>query len=93
QYCGSTEKENLTFDHLIPRSKGGKTTWQNIVTACSPCNLRKGNKMPRDAGMLPMQDPYQPNMYELNDKGRAFPPNYLHESWHDFLYWDTELEP
>ncbi len=93
QYCGDAERENLTFDHVIPRSRGGKTTWANIVAACSPCNLRKGNKMPNDVGMLPRQQPYQPNMFELNDKGRAFPPNYLHHTWQDFLYWDTELEP
>ena len=92
QYCGDHDRDNLTFDHLIPRSKGGKTTWQNIVTACSPCNLRKGNKMPRDAGMQPFQAPHQPNMFELNEKGRAFPPNYLHHTWHDYLYWDAELE-
>lgn len=92
QYCGTKERDNLTFDHLIPRSRGGKTTWQNIVTACSPCNLRKGNKMPRDVGMIPINDPHQPNMFELNEKGRGFPPNYLHHTWHDYLYWDAELE-
>ncbi|ADM10277.1 hypothetical protein PB2503_11149 [Parvularcula bermudensis HTCC2503] len=92
QYCGTQDRDNLTFDHLIPRSRGGKTTWQNIVTACSPCNLKKGNKLPRDARMEPFQPPYQPNMFELNEKGRAFPPNYLHHTWHDYLYWDAELE-
>lgn len=92
QYCGTQDRENLTFDHLIPRSRGGKTTWDNIVTACSPCNLRKANKMPRDAGMIPLNMPHQPNMFELNDKGRGFPPNYLHHTWHDYLYWDAELE-
>lgn len=93
QYCGDGDRENLTFDHLVPRSRGGRTTWLNIVTACSPCNLRKGNRMPGDVGMHPRQRPYAPNMFELNEKGRAFPPNYLHESWHDYLYWDSELEP
>ncbi|MGF1463226.1 MAG: HNH endonuclease [Maricaulaceae bacterium] len=90
-YCGS--REELTFDHLIPRSKGGRTTWDNIVTACAPCNLRKGGRMPKEAGMTPTIPPYKPNMHELQSQGRRFPPNYLHESWLDYLYWDVELEP
>ncbi len=93
QYCGVVGRELLTFDHVIPRNRGGKTTWENIVAACSPCNLKKGGRMPKDAKMHPAQTPHRPNMYELNDRGRAFPPNYLHESWQDYLYWDIELEP
>ncbi len=91
QYCGSTD--DLTFDHVIPRSKGGQTRWDNVVAACSPCNLRKANTMPKDCGMFPSQTPYRPTVHELHRNGRAFPPNYLHESWLDYLYWDTELEP
>ena len=93
QYCGDTNRDMLTFDHVIPRSRGGKTTWGNIVAACSPCNLKKGGRMPAQAKMHPYHAPRQPSMYELNEKGRAFPPNYLHESWQDYLYWDVELEP
>ena len=93
QYCGSTQRDELTFDHLIPRSRGGRTTWDNIVTACSPCNLRKGGRSVREAQMFPANHPKRPTMRELNAKGRSFPPNYLHESWQDYLYWDTELEP
>ena len=91
QYCGS--RDDLTFDHLIPRSKGGQTTWENVVTACSPCNLRKSDLLPRDAGMWPHQLPFSPSIHDLHQNGRLFPPNYLHESWMDYLYWDTELEP
>ena len=91
QYCGC--RDELTFDHVIPRSKGGTTTWENVVAACSPCNLRKGDKLPRDADMLPAAKPYAPSINDLHANGRAFPPNYLHESWMDYLYWDTELEP
>ena len=93
QYCGSTQRELLTFDHVIPRSRGGRTTWENIVAACSPCNIKKGGRMPRVAKMIPAREPVRPTMFELNERGRAFPPHYLHESWQDFLYWDTELEP
>jgi len=91
QYCGS--KEDLTFDHVLPRSKGGRTTWENVVTACAPCNLRKANRLPAEIKMFPHQAPYQPDVHDLHNAGRAFPPNYLHRSWLDFLYWDIELEP
>ncbi|MCK5385173.1 MAG: HNH endonuclease [Alphaproteobacteria bacterium] len=92
QYCGERHKTHeLTFDHVIPRSKGGRTNWGNIVAACRCCNIKKGNNMSRDVGMFPLSDPRQPTVYELQDSGRSFPPNFLHESWNDFLYWDTEL--
>ena len=91
QYCGYPG--DLTFDHLVPRSRGGRTTWENVVTACSPCNLRKANRMAGEIGMHPRQKPYQPSVFDLHNNGRAFPPNYLHESWMDYLYWDIELEP
>ena len=91
QYCGSDD--DLTFDHLIPRSRGGQTRWDNVTTACAPCNLAKGGEMPDAVGMRPRQMPYRPTVYELHRNGRLFPPNYLHESWLDYLYWDTELDP
>lgn len=91
QYCGS--RDDLTFDHLIPRARGGQTTWENVVAACSPCNLRKGSHMPGDVGMWPAQMPFQPSVHDLHQNGRQFPPNYLHQSWLDYLYWDTELDP
>jgi len=89
-YCGS--RDNLTFDHVIPRRMGGKTTWQNIAAACGPCNLKKGGRTPKQAGMGMRQKPFRPNMHKLQAQGRKFPPNYLHESWMDYLYWDVELE-
>ncbi len=93
QYCGHPGcAEELPFDHVVPRSRGGRASWQNVVTACSPCNLRKGNRLPHRCGMQPRRRPDEPNSYQLQENGRSFPPNYLHESWHDFLYWDTELE-
>src|SRR5258708_4539710 len=90
QYCGSAE--DLTFDHLTPRSRGGRTTWENIVTACAPCNLAKGGRTPREAPMRPHSHPRRPTMTEPQDGGRLSPPNHLHESWLDYLYWDIELE-
>src|SRR3954452_9893002 len=91
QYCG--ERDDLTFDHIIPRSRGGLTTWENVVAACSPCNLAKGDRLPREVDMFPRQMPFAPSLMDLHRNGRLFPPNFLHESWMDYLYWDTELEP
>lgn len=94
QYCGlRSGAEALTFDHVIPKSRGGRTTWPNVVAACEPCNLRKGGMMPAEAHMFPRIRPRQPTTHELQQNGRSYPPNYLHQSWRDFLYWDSELEP
>ena len=90
QYCGSTSE--LTFDHVIPRSRGGKTTWENVVAACSRCNLAKGAKLLSECALTLRKQPVEPSSELLLNKGRKFPPNYLHESWLDFLYWDAELE-
>ena len=90
QYCG--QREDLTFDHVVPRSKGGITTWENVVAACSECNLKKADMLPATARMWPATKPYQPTVHDLHQNGRLFPPNYLHESWMDYLYWDSELE-
>lgn len=91
QYCAAPD--DLTFDHIVPRSKGGQTTWENVVAACSPCNLRKGNMTMQQARMYPRQAPFAPTVHQLHRNGRLFPPNYLHDSWLDYLYWDTELDP
>ncbi len=89
-YCNSPD--DLTFDHVIPRRLGGKTEWANISAACSRCNLRKGGRLPKDAQMFPKRKPYAPTRHQLQSQGRRFPPNYLHKSWLDYLYWDVELE-
>ncbi|HET9105055.1 MAG TPA: HNH endonuclease [Solirubrobacteraceae bacterium] len=59
QYCGS--RSNLTVDHVIPRSKGGGSTWENIVASCAPCNRRKGNMLLRHSGMTLRTKPRTPN--------------------------------
>ena len=90
QYCG--HGRDLTFDHVTPRAQGGRTTWENVVTACAPCNLRKGARSLRHSGMSLRRPAFQPGSEELRNQGRKFPPNHLHESWSDYLYWDAELE-
>lgn len=59
QYCGTTE--HLTLDHVFPKSKGGKTTWDNLVTACRRCNSRKGDFSPEQAGMHLKKRPFKPS--------------------------------
>jgi 5-methylcytosine-specific restriction endonuclease McrA len=90
QYCGA--KEHLTFDHVVPRSRGGRTTWENVVASCGPCNLRKGSGTLRKLGMTLRRKPVRPSPERLQNIGRKFPPNHLHKSWMDYLYWDAELE-
>ncbi|MEO0750732.1 MAG: HNH endonuclease [Pseudomonadota bacterium] len=90
QYCGS--RENLTFDHVVPRSRGGITSWENVVAACSRCNLKKGARSLRQSGLSLRKPPRAPGAEELRNMGRKFPPNHLHDSWIDFLYWDAELD-
>jgi CRISPR/Cas system Type II protein with McrA/HNH and RuvC-like nuclease domain len=64
-YCGS--QRDLTIDHILPRSRGGKNTWTNLVTCCSKCNLKKGNKTPDEANMKLKKKPYEPNFVNEHD--------------------------
>lgn len=82
QYCG--EETRLTFDHVVPRSRGGQTSWTNIVAACDDCNLLKGAKQE----MTPMKVPREPTSAELSALKRAFLPKVLHASWLDYLPTD-----
>lgn len=58
QYCGSAH--HLTIDHIIPRSRGGLTSWENVITSCAPCNVRKGACLPSEVGMSPSRKPRPP---------------------------------
>ena len=93
QYCHNKFSANeLTFDHLIPKCLNGKTIWTNVVSACTSCNLRKGRRLITQSEMNLVKPPFKPSAIQLQNNGRNFPPNYLHKSWRDYLYWDTELE-
>ncbi len=90
QYCGA--RGDLTFDHVVPRASGGRSSWLNVVAACGRCNLSKGAKSLSRSGMTLRKPPRVPGAEELRNLGRKFPPGHLHDSWLDFLYWDAELE-
>ena len=93
QYCHEKFSANeLTFDHLVPRCLNGKTSWNNVVSACTNCNLKKGRNLLKFTKMKLLKDPIRPSSSHLQNNGRNFPPNFLHISWRDYLYWDTELQ-
>lgn len=87
QYCGKQFSTNeLTFDHVIPRAKGGKTDYSNIVSACVSCNTRKGSRQ----DMFPINAPREPRISELATAVSS--KEKLHHSWLDYLYWSGALE-
>ena len=91
QYCGYKGKD-LTFDHVVPKSRGGKTRWDNVVAACQSCNLRKAAKTTSQAGFKLKKAPTKPSPEVLLNKGKKFPPNDMHKSWIDFLYFEKDLD-
>lgn len=81
-YCGDLlEKKSCTLDHVLPTSHGGKTTFENCVTACGPCNAGKGN----NKKIKPKFKPHKPDFYELVNKRKRMPFQVRHEAWHDYL--------
>jgi 5-methylcytosine-specific restriction endonuclease McrA len=91
QYCGvRCGISELTYDHVIPRAKGGKTTWDNIVTCCYPCNGKKGNRTPHEAKMALRTQPTRPQWVPavtIRVSTRSVP-----DAWRDYLYWTGEIE-
>jgi 5-methylcytosine-specific restriction endonuclease McrA len=93
QYCGCKFCESeLTFDHVMPRSRGGTTKWENILTACHDCNSRKGDRTPQEAKMPPLRWPTAPTSTELLRAGLQFLPAELKTTFADWLYWNAELD-
>jgi 5-methylcytosine-specific restriction endonuclease McrA len=92
QYCGKRFRNtDLNIDHVIPKSRGGHDSWENLVCACVPCNIRKGSKTPREAGMSLVRKPHEPAldpMISVHIGKRKY------ASWRTFLddvYWNVEL--
>lgn len=93
QYCRKhLQADELTFDHVVPRSRGGRSSWENVVAACPGCNIRKGSRTPVEAGMPLLHLPVRPTVRELNRERPEISRTELHHSWIDFVYWDSELE-
>ena len=82
QYCGvKIDRKDATLDHVLPVSKGGKSTWENCTTACGPCNASKSDKL----GYKPRIKPFKPDYYELVNKRKKLSFNLTHTAWHKFL--------
>lgn len=90
------------YDHVRPRAAGGTTTWENIVSACMPCNSRKANSLPNYSArkrvavpgqMRPLKEPRRPTNAELLRAGLEFLANDIKETWSDVLYWGVSLDP
>lgn len=88
QYCGrGFRPELLTYDHIIPRSRGGRTEWENIVTCCIACNRKKGGKTPHEAGLKLIKKPSRPLwLWGLH---RRLGPEETPPEWREYLYWGS----
>jgi len=95
QYCGrQLPRSELNLDHVVPRSQGGKTSWENVVCSCVPCNLAKGGRTPLQAGMMLLREPVRPRWTPLF---RTAVKRRTYREWLPFLtiadasYWNVEL--
>ncbi len=92
QYCGHKfSSSELSLDHVIPLSRGGNSSWENVVCACLACNVRKGNRTPQGASMRPIAQPKKPRWHPVGHFGA----NKYHPAWRNFLdvaYWNAELK-
>lgn len=91
QYCGQKKStKDLTYDHVVPRAKGGKTEWANIVSCCKKCNSSKANRSPQEAGMKLLSKPKKPSWVPVAvipiRKGN------IPEQWINYLYWNSPLD-
>jgi 5-methylcytosine-specific restriction endonuclease McrA len=83
QYCGHHGSE-LTIDHVIPKSRGGTTSWHNVVVACKRCNLRKGNRTIEETGLVLRRKPFRPRFLLNHLASRSVPESFL-RSWNKYL--------
>jgi 5-methylcytosine-specific restriction endonuclease McrA len=92
QYCGSAfDRKDLNLDHVIPRDRGGPTTWENIVCSCISCNTRKANRTPQEAGLHLIRKPKRPKWRPFIQVNLGL---HCHDSWKHFIdlaYWNVEI--
>jgi 5-methylcytosine-specific restriction endonuclease McrA len=93
-YCGDRfSTRELTFDHIVPRSHGGGSSWMNTVPACVPCNARKRDRTPEQARMPLRVEIRQPSVAEINARAAfSLDLQAIKSEWLDFVYWGVELE-
>ncbi len=90
QYCGCrASTEDLTYDHVIPKSRGGKTEWENIVSCCIDCNRKKGGRTPAESSMRLVRKPSRPTWVPAIRITIGFKK--IPQTWRDYLYWNVEL--
>ena len=90
QYCGLQHPtEELTYDHILPKSRGGKTEWENIVTCCVGCNRQKGGRTPTEARMNLVRKPTRPSWVPAIKVTIGL--KQIPQTWRDYLYWHVEL--
>lgn len=95
QYCGChLNIKTLSWDHIVPRDKGGKSTWTNLVSACQHCNVKKGNKSLQESGLHLKKKPVAPLKIMGVDEFSFFSSlkNFPSERWKSYLYFNTELD-
>lgn len=92
QYCAQRlDRQDLNLDHVLPRQRGGQTTWENVVCSCIPCNTRKGNRLPHEANMALLKEPKRPRWRPFIHLTYSSP---VHDTWKHFVdvgCWNVEL--
>lgn len=93
QYCGRRPaREDLTIDHVVPRSRGGRSTWENVVLACQDCNARKGDRMLADFPLKLARAPKRPHWYSTLRASLRGPERPIWQRFVDAAYWDVVLD-